>query len=141
MRNGSAGPCPPTFVEFSRLATITSATTLRTASRTTSRRCWRSTNSLPAGLLILRRELPAGLDPERRIRGQDTIGIHVRVHEVVGVFGDDAAGELECRGIQREALHDVQFAAVREVARQATGQEAHRVDHERVAVPAADRVA
>ena len=63
-------------------------------------------------MLILRRELLAGLDPERRIRRQDAIGIHVRVREIEGIFGNDAAGELERCGIQREALDDVQFAAV-----------------------------
>jgi len=68
--------------------------------------------SLPPGLLILRRKLLAGLDPERRIRRQDTIGIHVLVGEVDGIVGDDAAGQLERGGIQREALDDVQSAAV-----------------------------
>ena len=68
--------------------------------------------SLPPGSLILRRKLLAGLDPERRIRRQDTIGIHVLVLEVDRIFSDDAAGELERCGIQREALDDVQFVAV-----------------------------
>ena len=63
--------------------------------------------SLPPGLLILRRELLAGLDPERRIRRQDTVGIHVLLHEVVRIFGYDGAGQLERRGIQGEALDDV----------------------------------
>jgi hypothetical protein len=90
------------------------------------------------GLLILRCKLPAGLDPERRIRRQDTIGIDVLVREVHGIFGDDAANELEGYGIQREALDDVQFIAVRKVACQAAGLETNRVDDERVAVPAAD---
>jgi hypothetical protein len=68
--------------------------------------------SVAPRLLILRRELLARLDPERRIRRQDTIGIHVLVREVDGIFGDDAAGELERCGIQREALDDVQFVAM-----------------------------
>ena len=71
----------------------------------------RQPHSFPPGL-ILRRELLAGLDSERRIRRQDTVGIHVLVREVDGIFGDDAAGELERCGIQREALDDVQFVAV-----------------------------
>jgi hypothetical protein len=71
------------------------------------------TTSFPPGLLILRRELLAGLDPEGRIGWQDAIGIHVLVHEVVGIFDDDVAGELEGCGVQREALDDVQLAAVR----------------------------
>src|SRR5262245_57958117 len=94
--------------------------------------------SFPPGLLILRRELLARLDLERGIRWQDTVGIHVLVHEVIGIFGDDVALELERRRIQRESLDDVQFVAVREVACQAAWGEADRVDDERVAVPAAD---
>src|SRR5687767_6991865 len=82
--------------------------------------------SLPAGWLILRRELLAGLDLERRIRRQDAIGIHVLVLEVQGILGDDAAGEFERRGIQRESLDDVQSVAVGEVACQATRLEADR---------------
>src|SRR6188768_1099058 len=35
MRNGSAGSCPPRFVAFSHLATITSARTLASPSGTT----------------------------------------------------------------------------------------------------------
>src|SRR4029079_9198043 len=95
-------------------------------------------NSFPPGLLILRRKLLAGLDLERRIRRQDTIGIHVLVDEVEGIFGDDAAGELERYRIQREALDDVQFVAVGECACQAARLEADSVDDERIAVPAAD---
>ena len=49
-------------------------------------------HSISPGLLILRRKLLAGLDPERRIRRQDTIGIHVLVLEVDRIFRDDAAG-------------------------------------------------
>src|SRR4051794_5408404 len=37
MRNGSAGSCPPLFVAFSHLPTSTSARTLTSPSRTTSR--------------------------------------------------------------------------------------------------------
>src|SRR5688500_5166313 len=70
--------------------------------------------SLPPGLLVLRRELLAGLDPERRIRRQDAIGIHVLIHEVEGILGDDVASEFEGRRIQRETLDDVQLVAVRE---------------------------
>ena len=73
----------------------------------------RQRTSLPPGL-ILWRKLLAGLDPERRIRRQDTIGIHVLVREVDGILGDDAAGELERCGIQREALDNVQLATVGE---------------------------
>ena len=64
-------------------------------------------DSLPPGLLILRRELLAGLDLERRIRRQDTIGIDVLVDELDGIFGDDVAREFQRCGIQREALDDV----------------------------------
>ena len=72
----------------------------------------RQPGSFPPGWLILRRELLAGLDPERRIRRHDTIGIHVLVREVERIVGNDAAGELERCGIQREALDDVQLVAV-----------------------------
>jgi hypothetical protein len=62
------------------------------------------------------------------------------VGEVLGIFGDDAAGELERRGIQRETLDDVQFVAVREVACDAAGRVADRIDDKRIAVPTADRM-
>src|SRR5690349_4997802 len=72
--------------------------------------------SLPAGLLILRRELPAGLDPEGSIRRQDAVLVHVFVREEERIFGDDAASQLEGRGIEREALDDMQLVAVRQRA-------------------------
>src|SRR5215203_139303 len=94
--------------------------------------------SLPPGVLVLRRELLAGLDPEWRIRRQDTVCIHVLVHEVDGIVGDDVAGELERGGIQRKALDHVQLTAVRERACQAAGLKADSVDDQRIALPAAD---
>jgi hypothetical protein len=85
--------------------------------------------------LILRRELLAGLDFERCVGGKHTVGVHVLVREELGIVGDDVAGELQRRGIQREALDDVQLAAVREVACQGTRQQADRADDERIAIP------
>ena len=90
--------------------------------------------------LVLVGELLARVDRERRVGRQDRIAADILVDEVGRVVGDVLAPERERLGIEREPLDDVQLGAMSDRPGEAAGLEGDRIDDERVAVPAADRV-
>ena len=76
----------------------------------------------------------------RHIGDEHLIGALVLIREIDRIFGDELSRQHPFFRVEGEALDDVQLVAMFHRRREHAGLEAHGVDDEHVALPAADRM-